>query len=116
VAPRGFDIVIEATVKTKVAEQTINAEIRAGKLLLFGVFPLGEKATHDAFKIYNEELTIIGSMAVLTSCGPAIDIIAAGANDTERMVTHTFPIDQFPEAVELVRRGEGLKVQITPSA
>jgi 2-desacetyl-2-hydroxyethyl bacteriochlorophyllide A dehydrogenase len=116
VAPRGFDIVIEATGKTKVAEQAINAVIRAGKLLLFGVCPPGEKAAYDAFKIYNEELTIIGSMAVLNSYGPAIDIIAAGAIDTEKMVTHTFPIDQFPEAVELVRRGEGLKVQIAPSA
>ncbi len=116
VAPRGFDIVIEATGKTKVAEQAINAVIRAGKLLLFGVCPPGEKAAYDAFKIYNEELTIIGSMAVLNSYGPAIDIIAAGAIDTEKMVTHTLPIDQFPEAVELVRRGEGLKVQIAPSA
>lgn len=116
IAPRGFDIVIEATGKTKVAEQAINAVIRAGKLLLFGVCPPGEKAAYDAFKIYNEELTIIGSMAVLNSYGPAIDIIAAGAIDTEKMVTHTFPIEQFAEAVELVRRGEGLKVQITPSA
>lgn len=116
VAPRGFDIVIEATGKTKVAEEAINAVIRAGKLLLFGVCPPGEKAAYDAFKIYNEELTIIGSMAVLNSYGPAIDIIAAGAIDTEKMVTHTFPIDQFAEAVELVRRGDGLKVQINPSA
>ena len=115
VAPRGFDIVIEATGKTKVAEEAINAVIRAGKLLLFGVCPPGEKAAYDAFKIYNEELTIIGSMAVLNSYGPAIDIIAAGAIDTEKMVTHTFPIDQFAEAVELVRRGDGLKVQINPS-
>lgn len=115
VAPRGFDIVIEATGKTKVAEQAINAVIRAGKLLLFGVCPPGEKAAYDAFKIYNEELTIIGSMAVLNSYGPAIDIIAAGAIDTEQMVTHTFPIEHFAEAVDLVRRGEGLKVQIAPT-
>jgi 2-desacetyl-2-hydroxyethyl bacteriochlorophyllide A dehydrogenase len=115
VAPRGFDNVIEATGKTKVAEQAIDAVIRRGKLLIFGVCPPGEKAAYDVFKIYNEEITILGTMAVLNSYGPAIDVLAAGAVDARKMVTHTFPIDQFPEAVELVRRGDGLKVQIDPS-
>jgi 2-desacetyl-2-hydroxyethyl bacteriochlorophyllide A dehydrogenase len=116
VAPRGFDIVIEATGKTKVAEAAINAVIRGGKLLLFGVCPPGETAAYDPFKIYNEELTIIGSMAVLRSYGPAIDVISAGGVDAKKLVTHTLPLEQFAEAVELVRRGEGLKIQIDPSA
>jgi len=115
VAPRGFDIVIEATGKTKVAERAIDAVIRRGKLLLFGVCPPGETASYDAFKIYNQEITILGTMAVLNSYGPAIDIITAGAIDTKKMVTHTFPIDQFAEAIDLVRQGGGLKVQIDPS-
>jgi threonine dehydrogenase-like Zn-dependent dehydrogenase len=115
VAPRGFDNVIEATGKTKVAEQAIDAVIRRGKLLLFGVCPPGEKAAYEPYKIYNEEITIFGTMAVLYSYGPAIDVISAGAVDAKKMVTHTFPIDQFAEAVELVRQGGGLKVQIDPS-
>jgi 2-desacetyl-2-hydroxyethyl bacteriochlorophyllide A dehydrogenase len=116
VAQRGFDNVIEATGKTKVAERAIDAVIRRGKLLLFGVCPPGEKAAYDAFKIYNEEITIIGTMAVLNSYGPAIDVINAGAIDVDRMVTHTLPLSAFCDAVELVRRGEGLKVHIDPSA
>jgi 2-desacetyl-2-hydroxyethyl bacteriochlorophyllide A dehydrogenase len=114
VAPRGFDNVIEATGKTKVAEMAIDAVIRRGKLLLFGVCPPGEKAAYDAFKIYNEEITILGTMAVLNSYGPAIDVISAGAVDAKKMVTHTFPLDQFAEAVDHVRQGTGLKVQIAP--
>jgi 2-desacetyl-2-hydroxyethyl bacteriochlorophyllide A dehydrogenase len=115
VAPRGFDIVIEATGRTKVAERAIDAVIRRGKLLLFGVCPPGETAAYDAFKIYNEEITILGTMAVLNSYGPAIDVLSAGAVDAKKMVTHTFPIAQFADAVDLVRRGGGLKVQIHPS-
>ena len=115
VAPRGFDNVIEATGRTKVAELAIDAVIRRGKFLQFGVCPPGEKAAFDMFKIYNEEITIIGSMAVLNSYGPALDVINAGGIDTDRMVTHTLSIDQFDEAIALVRRGEGLKIQITPS-
>ena len=115
VVPRGFDNVIEATGRTKVAELAIDAVIRRGKLLLFGVCPPGEKAAFDVFKLYNEEISIIGTMAVLHSYGPAIDVIAAGAVDTKRMVTHSLPIDRFDEAVALVRAGEGLKVQIDPT-
>jgi threonine dehydrogenase-like Zn-dependent dehydrogenase len=53
-------------------------------------------------------------MAILNSYGPAIDVLKAGAIDTEKMVTHTFALEEFEEAVALVRRGEGLKVQMTP--
>ena len=116
VAPRGFDNVIEATGKTRVAELAIDAVIRRGKLLLFGVCPPGEKAAFDPFKIYNEELSIIGTMAVLNSYGPAIDLLASGAVDAGKMVTHTLPLDQFADAVALVRAGDGLKVQIDPMA
>jgi threonine dehydrogenase-like Zn-dependent dehydrogenase len=112
IAARGFDNVIEATGVTKVAEAAIDAVKRRGKLLLFGVCPPGEKASYDAFKIYNEEITILGSMAVLNSYGPAIDIISSGAIDVDRMVTDTFPIEAFPEALAKVRSGAGLKVQV----
>ncbi len=112
VAPRGFDNVIEATGVTKVAEMAIHAVKRRGKLLLFGVCPPGEKASYDVFRIYNEEITVLGTMAVLYSYGPAIDVIAAGAVDAAKMVTHTFDIDAFPEALALARQGSGLKIQI----
>lgn len=111
-APRGFDNVIEATGVTKVAEMAIDAVKRRGKLLLFGVCPPGEKAAFDAFKIYNEEITILGSMAVLNSYGPALDLLAAGAVDASKMVTHTFDLDDFADALAMVRKGAGLKVQV----
>ena len=112
IAPRGFDNVIEATGVTKVAELAIDAVKRRGKLLLFGVCPPGEKASYDAFKIYNEEITIMGTMAVLNSYGPAIDILAAGAIDAAKMVTHSFTLDRFDDALDVVRRGAGMKVQV----
>ena len=115
-ASRGFDNVIEATGVTKVAERAIDGVIRGGKLLLFGVCPPHQTAAYEPFKIYNEEITVVGTMAVLRSYGQAIDVLAAGAVDTEKMVTHTLPLDRFAEAVELVRKGAGLKVQIDPRA
>ncbi|MBA2595898.1 MAG: zinc-dependent alcohol dehydrogenase family protein [Chloroflexia bacterium] len=116
IAPRGFDNVIEATGVTKVAEMAIDAVKRRGKLLLFGVCPPGEKASYDAFKIYNEEISILGTMAVLNSYGPAIDIIASGAIDVDRMVTDTYTLDEFPAALQHVRSGTGLKIQVAETS
>ncbi|MFM9106910.1 MAG: zinc-dependent alcohol dehydrogenase family protein [Chloroflexota bacterium] len=110
--PRGFDNVIEATGVTRVAEQAIEAVKRRGKLLQFGVCPPGEKAAFDVYRIYNEEITILGTMAVLNSYGPAIDIIQAGAIDVDRMVSHTFPLSRFGDALEVARGGHGMKVQV----
>jgi len=111
-APRGFDNVIEATGVAKVAELALNAVKQRGKLLIFGVCPPGEKAGFDVYRIYSDEITIIGSMSLLNSYGSAVDILNAGAIDVDRMVTHTFPIDKFPEAIRTVRFGTGLKVQV----
>jgi 2-desacetyl-2-hydroxyethyl bacteriochlorophyllide A dehydrogenase len=110
--PRGFDNVLEATGVTKVAEIAIDAVKRRGKLLLFGVCPPGEKASYDAYRIYNEEITIMGTMAVLNSYGPAIDIIQAGAIDVPKMVSHSFALDRFEDALAVVLSGSGMKVQV----
>jgi 2-desacetyl-2-hydroxyethyl bacteriochlorophyllide A dehydrogenase len=114
-APRGFDNVIEATGVTKVASMAMDAVIRGGKLLLFGVCPPGQKAEYEAYRIYNQEITIMGTMAVRNSYGPALDILATKSIESDKMVTHTLPLDQFEEAVELARKGVGIKVQVAPN-
>jgi len=62
--------------------------------------------------VYNDEQTILGSMAVLDSFAPAMRMLAAGAIDAERMVTHSFGLEQFDEALATMRGRQGLKVQI----
>ncbi|MGI9252817.1 MAG: zinc-binding dehydrogenase, partial [Thermomicrobiales bacterium] len=111
-APLGFDNVIDATGVVRVAEQAIYHVRRRGKLLIFGVCPPGEKGGFDLFKIFSEEISIIGTMSLIHSYGPATNIIAAGAVDVEKLVTHTFGLERFDEALAVVRSGAGLKVQI----
>lgn len=113
-APGGFDRVIEATGVTRVVESAFAAVAKGGTLLIFGVSPGGETARLEPFRIYNQEISIIGSMAVLHSFGRALEMLRAGAIDADRMVSHSFSLEEFPSALELVRKGSGLKVQVTP--
>jgi len=110
----GFDRVIDATGVTSVVQEALGAVGKGGTLMVFGVTPAGESATFEPFRIYNEEITIIGSMAVLDSYGRAVDLVAKGAVDANKMVTSEYGLDNFAEALDGVRRGVGLKTQIVP--
>ena len=111
IAPRGFDNVIEATGVDRRSPKRQSTR-SSGAASSARRLSTGRKASYDAFKIYNEEISILGTMAVLNSYGPAIDILNSGAIDTERMVSDTYTLDQFPEAVAHVRAGKGMKVQV----
>lgn len=73
------------------------------------------RAGYEPLAICNREVTIIGSMAIAYLYGAVIDVPLAGAVQTGKLVSHTLPLERFAEAVELIRRGEGLKVHFDPS-
>jgi 2-desacetyl-2-hydroxyethyl bacteriochlorophyllide A dehydrogenase len=108
----GYEYVIEATGVAKAAEEAVAAVDRGGTLLIFGVSPQDERIEVSPFHIYNDEVTIMGSMAVLNSFAPALELLASGVIDAGRMVTHSFPLDAFDDALDAVKTRQGLKVQI----
>lgn len=114
--PEGFDVAIDATGAPAAIEAAFGALRRGGRLLVFGVAPSEATIALSPFRIYNDEITVLGSMAVLHSFGPALDVMRAGAIDTEAMLTHTFPLDGFADALRTVREGGGIKVQVLPGA
>ena len=67
------------------------------------------------FRIYNDEITVLGSMAILFSFGPAVNLLSNGIIDTEALLTAALPLEDFPNALNMVRRGEGVKTQIVPN-
>jgi NADPH2:quinone reductase len=54
-------------------------------------------------------------MAVLNTFPAALRMLASGAVDTDVMVSHTFGLGDFAEALRTVRERTGLKVQVMPS-
>jgi 2-desacetyl-2-hydroxyethyl bacteriochlorophyllide A dehydrogenase len=111
----GYDRVVEATGVVSVVGEALSAVRRGGTMMIFGVSPPTETAAFAPFTVYNDEITIIGSMAILASYGRAVKAVASGVIDADRMVTRTFPLEQFENALESVRRGEGIKTQVSPA-
>jgi len=110
-----FEFAIEATGVPAAAQTALESLGRGGTMLVFGVAPPEALLPLSQFKVYNDEITVLGSMAVLSTFEPAMRLMASGAIDSDAMLTHTLALEQFPAAVELVRDRAGLKVQIDPT-
>jgi 2-desacetyl-2-hydroxyethyl bacteriochlorophyllide A dehydrogenase len=111
-----WDLVVDATGAVSAIEDGLSRVARGGTFLVFGVSPAEATARFSPFRIYNEEITVIGSMAVLRSFGRAVELLGSGAIDAAPLLTHRLPLESFDAAVAQVRAGEGLKVQLSPGA
>jgi 2-desacetyl-2-hydroxyethyl bacteriochlorophyllide A dehydrogenase len=110
--PQGFNCVIDATGIAAVIEQAFWAVKRGGKFMIFGVSPHEARVSLSPFRIYNEEITIVGSMAVHNSFQGALDLLQNGAICAQTILSPSYTLEEFFQAFEIVRRGEGFKTQI----
>jgi 2-desacetyl-2-hydroxyethyl bacteriochlorophyllide A dehydrogenase len=113
--PHGWEIVIDATGVVVAIEDGLRRVRRGGTFLMFGVTPAEAAATFSPFRVYNEEITIVGSMAVLHSFERARDLLVGGAIDAAAMITHRIALDGYDAAIAAFRSGDGLKIQVVPA-
>nr|WP_239579125.1 alcohol dehydrogenase catalytic domain-containing protein [Microlunatus panaciterrae] len=112
----GFDVVIDCTGVVAAIEDGLGRVRRGGVFQQFGVAPTDARATFSPFRVYNDELTILGSMAVLNTYQRAVEMFAAGVLNAQRMVSHAFCLEDYADALEMFRAGAGRKLQIRPQA
>jgi 2-desacetyl-2-hydroxyethyl bacteriochlorophyllide A dehydrogenase len=110
-----FGVVVDATGAPAAIEAGFATLDRGGRLLVFGVTSGDATVSLSPFRIYNDEITVLGSMAVLNSFGAAADLMAAGVIDTAPLLGQPYTLAEFPEALASVRAGEGIKVQVAPN-
>jgi threonine dehydrogenase-like Zn-dependent dehydrogenase len=51
---------------------------------------------------------------VLHSFERAAELFAGGVLDPEVFISHRLPLDDYPAGLEMVRKGEGRKIQVLP--
>ncbi len=113
--PHGWDVVIDATGAIPAIEDGLTRVARGGTFLVFGVANADAKATFSPFRVYNDEITIVGSMAVLHSFERALALFARGVIDSEALITNRFKLDDYTKAIDTFLSGSGLKVQVSPN-
>lgn len=114
VVPYGFDAVVDATGVVGTMPSYLSWVRKGGNYLLFGVTPRGAKAEVELYELYHREITLYSSMAINQSYGRAVDIAASGTVIGNDMVTNVLGLGDYAAAIEQVRRGEGLKIQLQP--
>jgi 2-desacetyl-2-hydroxyethyl bacteriochlorophyllide A dehydrogenase len=114
--PRGWDIVIDCTGVVAAIEDGLSRVGRGGTFQQFGVSNEKAVARFEPYRVYNQEIRIVGSMAVLHSFERAGELLEAGFLRPDVMISHRFDLEDYPKALEQFRQGVGRKIQVQPSA
>lgn len=109
-----WDVVVDCTGAIPAIEDALPRVKAGGTFQHFGVAPAEATADYSPFRVYRDEISIVGTMAVLNSFGRAVEMFEAGAVNPGPMISHSFTLDDYPRALELFRKGEGRKLQIRP--
>ncbi|MCH6163425.1 zinc-dependent alcohol dehydrogenase family protein [Streptomyces marispadix] len=112
--PQGWDLVVDATGNANAIQDGLGRVAKAGTFLQFGVSDYATTATIEPYKIYNQEITITGSMAVLHSYERAAELFAGGVLDPDVFISDRLPLDDYPEALDRFAAGKGRKIVVVP--
>ncbi|MFI9274627.1 zinc-dependent alcohol dehydrogenase family protein [Kitasatospora sp. NPDC052896] len=112
--PRGWDVVIDATGNEHAIQDALGRVGRGGTYLQFGVAAYAARAVIEPYRIYNQEITITGSMAVLHSYERAAALFAAGVLDPQVFISDRHPLADYATALQRFQAGLGRKILVTP--
>lgn len=110
-----WDVVIDCTGVIRAIEDGLPRVKAGGTFQHFGVAPAEAKAGYSPFRVYRDEISIVGTMAVLNTFGRAVEMFEAGAIKSAPMISHSFTLDDYSEALDKFRQGTGRKLQIRPN-
>ncbi len=114
-APRGFDVVIEATGAVGILQRILPHVKSGGTLMVYGM--ANEAATIEIhpYEIFRREITVKGSFAQAYQFARSIDYLKNGKVDPTGIVTHRFGLDQYGEALAALRAPDCLKAVLLPN-
>lgn len=115
---RGVDVVIVCTGARGAIEQALQSVDRGGTVLFFA--PMGQDESYELpfnHVFWRNDVTLTSSYGA----GPrdlelALDLIASGRVEAERLVTHRLPLEQTQDAFAMMLRGDdSMKIIIDPT-
>ncbi len=109
------DYVIDATGNASAMEEAIWRARPGGAVMLFGVAGTDVRVPLSPFRLYQRELRVLSSMAILHTYGDAVNFVAEHADLLRPVVTDVFALQSFDQALEQIRGGTALKVVLDPN-
>ncbi|MCI0547019.1 MAG: alcohol dehydrogenase catalytic domain-containing protein [Candidatus Rokubacteria bacterium] len=114
---RGADVVVDATGRPEVWEAAIAAVGRGGTVVLFGGCAPGTSIRLDTRRAHYEELALVGAFHHTPELiRRAVEVLDSEAIVPDGLLTHVRGLDGVPDALEMMARGQALKVLIDPRA
>ena len=111
---RDVDLVIEASGHPSAVSDSLVRLAERGTLLQMGVVSPASSIELFPYDLFDRELTITGSQSLATSYPAAIEAVTSLPDLAERMVTHTFGLEEYAEALAAASSESARKVHIFP--
>lgn len=113
---RGADVVITAAAAGVAQEQAVRMVARQGRVSFFGGLPKDDPIIAlDSNLVHYRELTIVGANGSSPAHNAeALRLISTGAVPVTDLITHRLPLERVLDGIDLVARGQAIKVTIEP--
>ncbi len=106
----GYDIIIDCSGSAAAIEQAIDWLNPRGKFLFFGICPQNKKINIEPFKIFQKELTLIGSVINPFTFNRAIDLTKKLQRPLEDLGVRFFKLHEYEKAISAAGSGAANKV------
>ncbi|HVW93962.1 MAG TPA: zinc-dependent alcohol dehydrogenase family protein [Devosia sp.] len=114
IAPSGVDVVLECAGVPETFAQSIAVARRGGAVVVFGVMAQGTRVGVEPFDLLFRELRLEGAYLNPMTHARAVELVASGRLELDRLVSRTVPLRDLPRVLaEPVPLGE-IKTMVLP--
>lgn len=86
-------------------------------MLVFGVASPAARVQVSPYHIYEREITVLGSKAILHTFAPAVDCVRRHASLFRPLINQSsFSLERFDDALAALHGGSAVKIVLAPNA
>jgi L-iditol 2-dehydrogenase len=109
----GADVVLECAGAPAAGRLALDLVRKQGKYTQLGLF--GRPIEIDFEKIVFKEVQVTGAVSQRrTAWKRALSLMGRGVIQSEELISHRFPLDEWKKAFDLFERKEGIKLMLIP--
>jgi 2-desacetyl-2-hydroxyethyl bacteriochlorophyllide A dehydrogenase len=111
------EIVIDATGNPRAIETAFQHVAPGGTVLIFGVASPSARVNFSPYDIYEREITVLGSKAILHTFSPAVDVVRRHASRFRPLIDRTsYSLERFNQALTALNSGSAVKIVLEPNS